>query len=329
MRNRKFQDMDVFNSSLDSLERNTTSLPTTENVSPQNIQNGDTVKEAIEIIAYVFATICVIFGTFGNFVTILRVVCDKALYKPTYIVIAGLALADFLHLIVRYFVTYQVTRYTQPYIILSFVTDLTVHQSVSHIVLLSGLRYAMTVNPLTSLIRITPKRAMVTSNGLWFLSGVYAFLFNYIRYYSGIKVTRMFFLGFAAYLVFVPMIFIVTFHYLKIRGLKKKENLTLHQQYSKHSRNIRRMSKIAGIVIIVYIVTMLPFWMYWIINPLSNEGSFKYHVLPILRAVCFLNFTCNPYIYFVYSPPFRKTFKNCIDKLKMHVLCKAYCLSDK
>ena len=258
-----------------------------------------------------------IVGLFANGITVFVIGYNRKLHRPTFTAIAALSLCDFTFLFFRYS-RYIIHGYfgksmgMETYIIFRIVCDsagiAAGAASVITMVLLSVMRYVMIVHPLWSHVNTTNKKVMLISGIVWFVGCLISAFYTYTVVINGRhdqKTAKVVNITLTLLISILPLVIIIVLHVFKAR--------TLRASLAACRRNTtKQMSKIVTIVIIAYIVTTTPAnvgdiliiagynrWQFWMII-YGHIG----------RLLLFLNYTINPFIYFVHSQQFKK-YVNC------------------
>lgn len=128
--------------------------------------------------------ICVVItflGIIGNIVTMAKIICDSKYHTPTFAAIGYLALADFFSL--SFVGIYHFTNilYFRKLSTFFMVVDNCLYFSCSgHMLLLSIVRYLITVHPLHSRQHLTVQAVSFCSMSVWVFSALFGVVSSYI-----------------------------------------------------------------------------------------------------------------------------------------------------
>ena len=256
----------------------------------------------------VVLSIIALFGMFGNFLVVGIILNDKKIHRVTFVSLAVLAISDLLFLVPRY-VRYIVQAYfsddfeKHDYDIFRFVLDFVsligAGSSIVNIVLLSVMRYFMVVHPLRTHVWLTIHKVFVISGIVWGLCALNAGFYMFavviqrndqdLSYYTNIVITIL--------MSVLPVVLIVIFHLLKARKL---HNSLMHC----NEDTVKRMSRVITFVCACFLITTMPSNIMDVMRIASfhsKEAWFKY-LSQIGRVLLFLNYSINPYIYFLHAP---------------------------
>ncbi|XP_061194497.1 somatostatin receptor type 5-like [Saccostrea echinata] len=256
------------------------------------------------------------FGLVGNAFTLFKILCTKKLHTPTFTVIGCLALPDFLSIIFFYFVTFTniydylyfyawESMFLLPSDLYSGLQLMTYLSSIGHLLLLSLIRFLLTVHPLQSRNYLTSSIVISFSAMTW----IYSFLMmipviclkrsalnieNNFQYM--IRMNAVIHLVVETVSGLVPLFIVIRLHCFKIRALRTSTVNT-------HFR--RRMNLVVTIVLFVFMFYHLTV----IIRIIILTTSYIYNTpISFYNAVCsfeqflaIVNYSCNPYIYFFSS----------------------------
>ena len=287
----------------------------TATVSPNYFQGVCANSYCIPMVVCI--SVVSIVGLFANGITLFVIGYNRKLHRPTFTAIAALSLCDFTFLFFRYS-RYIIHGYfgksmgMETYIIVRLVCDsagiVAGAASVITIVLLSVMRYVMVVHPLWSHVNITNKKVMLISGTVWFVGCLISALYMYTVVIHGKhdqKTAKVVNITVTLVMSILPLVIIIVLHVFKAR--------TLRASLAACRRNTtKQMSRIVTIVIVSYIVTTTPANAR---DVLIIAGYNRFQLWMIIyghigRLMLFLNYTINPFIYFVHSQQFKK-YANC------------------
>ncbi|XP_063425875.1 adrenocorticotropic hormone receptor-like [Mytilus trossulus] len=301
---------------------------TTENNTYGNVSDEKTLSKVFRVDSYCvpIATILSVISIVGlvtNFIVIVTIASDRKLHQPTFVVICSLAVADFLFLFTRYpryiiqcFFTakFSVELLRAIKMILDFSGFLAGIASIVHIVFISVLRYFIIVHPFRSYVLLTNLRVILMTFVIWTLSAGIAILYTFAVLINGSKDPRLretTNLVLTILFSLLPVLFITTLHVLKAN--------VLIQSISNCSQTVRSMSRIVTIVLTSFIITTTPS------STIDIMIIFGYNYTKtqwfsitsqLAKILLFLNFTVNPFVYFVNSIQFRKSIKTRFARIK-------------
>lgn len=254
-----------------------------------------------ELILLCVSTVIVVIGVLGNSLTIGLIVCEKKFHTPTYVAIACLSFSDMTALTFSYLFKCVYPFSMVSFVVLSGISISCLHVSTCHVVLFAILRYLIVAHPLWSRRHVRIKAVLITSLFLWMYGVTYGVFHLMVLEKSSsrsvtIAVDR-------TLEIIVPLAFILVFHCLKIRHLKRSETPLI-------SRQANRMFKVTSVIACAYFVTMTPIWTVVILIALDTFGEeppgYMSIIFTISVLIYLLNFVIDPFIYFVFTPKFRK-----------------------
>lgn len=242
-------------------------------------------------------------GLIGNIIVILKILCDPAFHKTTYIAFLTLAFSDLICLIL-YIVQAVVEHVNIEFAnengeVFMAITYATTHASAAHVILFLGLRYFYVRAPIKA--RLLQNRNIIKwSFAIWASSIVFGTLYFVLRFEIPNIDVQAVVLSFRGYLLFLPVCFIVYFHIQKVHELHHSINILGLKSH------IRRMSRMLTVILFVYILSALLFPLCFILiyNKVCEEERECTHILIIARIMWLVNASINPVVYFIYS---RKT----------------------
>ncbi|XP_073331613.1 trace amine-associated receptor 13c-like [Pagrus major] len=280
----------------------------------------------------------------GNSLVIVSICHFKQLHSPTNVLILSLALVDLLVAVIV--MPFSATRavhgcwfYGDTFcqLHLSFEVFLTA-LSIFHLICIAFDRHQAICNPLHYSRKITISVAMIMVCACWAMAAVYAYGVIYSKAnVAGLEdITESFCLGgcfvyfsalwgmlSSALCFFFPctvmvclytQIFIVAKHHArKIGDKNNSSNDRGRGGLVKHSEG--KAAKTLSIVLGVFIFCWMPFFMQFIIDPLTGFRIDPY-LLEALYWLSYFNSACNPIIYALFYPSFKKCF-HCIITLKI------------
>ena len=256
----------------------------------------------------VVATCVSVVGILANGGVLVVIFHTKRLHKPILLGFAALALSDFLYLVFNAFLLHlhwfqqTISRNSAVTNVLSGLVLTCAFSSASHVTFLSVQQYFMIAHPLSSLSTQTNRTVFVVSLSLWICCTLPASVYIYaVRISEDPKLARL--VNFATTIIttFLPILIILICHFLKLKALRES---TINNRQSAR----QRMSKVVSVVIISYLVTTLPINIHDTIKLAEKiEMTTTYYVIYRISVILLhLNFTINPFIYFIFTPHCRR-----------------------
>jgi hypothetical protein len=265
-------------------------------------------------------------GILGNLAALVKIVLDKHLHTPTYIVVAALIVSDLcglgshlVHQMLHLSGEMDSNEAGWIFVTLSYGTT---HASASHVVFLLGLRYYSVVRPLKygCLSKIF---LMKISCGLWIISICFAGVYYVLRFETEVSLPAVV-LFFRGYLLGLPMAFLICFHVKKITALKKdalivKTESELHER--RRTRRIQRRiqvnSKMISVILVVFTVSAA---LYPIAFCLVNFGVCRTEneckgIIFTARIAWLVKYSVNPVIYLLFSDTIYSGIKHSVNKV--------------
>lgn len=253
-------------------------------------------------------------GIIGNLVVTYAVISEKRLHTPTFIVISCLALSDLTFLLSRYtrFIVdgYFSTSLTVPEYriaraVLDFLGLIGAGSSIFHLLYMSFVRYYIIVHPLKAHVKLTSKRVLVISCLLFIGAAAIStlYLFAVVINITAQALRQAVNWTVTILMSFVPIFVIGITHVFKAKALLKS--------LSTAEETARKMSRVITFVIVCYLITTTPSNVMDIINLLKIFPFTLtfFHLMMAFRILLFLNFAINPFIYFIFSPQFKRFFR--------------------
>ena len=280
----------------------------------------------VQISSLVLYSILLCVGSTGNIVIVLRVVADRKLRSPTFIVISGLAAADFLFLGCR--IPLEILHmlnvnwvYGRNLCKISFFIYQTASYSAAyHLVLLATVRYYLLVHPIPASIHLTARKSTMATLGVWvvaatllspvaFTSDLISVVYGEAEYtYCTVNPSdphsmKTFVICYSAFSYLLPLVLIITLHCLKARAVAHAlQNV---------GQNKRQLSSIVVVVILMFGILLLPVHVKNMVavfirvpqnTPLQATDLF-------FRCLAYSNSCINPFVYAFLSVQFRKSLK--------------------
>lgn len=266
-----------------------------------------------EITLLCISTIILVIGVLGNCLTIGIIVFEKKFHTPTYVAIACLSFSDMAALTFSFLFKCVHPFTTDSFGVLPTVAIACYHVSTCHVILFAILRYLIVAHPFWSRRRVRVKVILFTSLCLWLYGATYGFIHLVVLEKSSYKSVPI--IADRILEIVVPLVLILVFHCLKIRHLKQSKSSVISNQ-------AKRMFKVTSVIACTYFVTMTPLWTVVILiftNVFGEETpGYMTYVFAVSVLIFLLNFVADPFIYFVFTPTFRK-----------HILKYFKCLKSK
>lgn len=258
------------------------------------------VNDTKQVLFYI-SSVIVLIGVFGNSLTIGLIMFEKKFHTPTYVTIACLSCSDMMALTFSY-----LFRFVSPFnmvhsFVISGVAISCLHVSTCHVIMFAILRYLIVAHPLWSRKHVGIKAVLITSLCLWIYGVTYGII--HIRIFKKSNSKAVIVAIDRIFEIVVPLGLILTFHCLKLRHLKRSETRIISIQ-------AKRMFRVISFIACTYFVTMTPIWTLVIlrVTKVFDDDVPDYMCFTFAAAIVIylLNFVIDPFIYFVFSPTFRK-----------------------
>lgn len=250
----------------------------------------------IELVIMYICVVIFVLGIIGNIVTMAKIVCDSKYHTPTFAAIGNLALADFFSLNSTgfwYFTNILLVRDLSNYFIA--VDNFFYLNSSGHMLLLSIVRYLITVHPLQSRQHLTVPAVSFCSLSVWVLSVVGGVGFSYsfmpLNFRFGIIIS------FNVTVLVLVCAITITLHVRKMKAINNSLSVTSTRQLQ------TRMNLVVTVIIMIFVLFHL-----FLITRITIFEYLKHHVHGYvifnflqqgMALTGFLNYSCNPYILFI------------------------------
>jgi hypothetical protein len=257
-------------------------------------------------------------GLVGNLSTILKIWSDKKFHTPTFAVIRCLAFADFLSIMQFYVVAFTniveaCARYNVVIaIVLLIAFEVFYFSSLGHMILLSMVRYLITVHPLQSKIHLTASVVTLWSVTVWIMSLVLSLcelVYPIMGIFYGqsgnlqtIITTLIWSQTFISLIrAFLPFCILITLHCLKMKSLRSS---------TASKKTKKKMNLIMTVILSVFLTfqtmvivsnTLVVLRYYGILSSNDFKARLMIHLNEVAILLGFVHFSCNPYIYFFFS----------------------------
>lgn len=279
------------------------------NNSSQYGEDGDTCSNSPICPSIVILATCVsLVGIIANGAVLATIFRTRRLHKPVFMGFAALALADFLYLIFNTFFVHLHWFFPDnkgsetAANVLSVIVVTSAFSSASHVTFLSVQQYFMIAHPLSSLAKQTNRTVFIASLTVWIVCTIPSSFYIFaVRISNDPVLGRLVNFSVTIIVTFLPIIIILICHFLKLKALR--ESVMNNRQSTRD-----RMSKVVSVVILTYLVTTLPINIHDTIKLAGKiELSTVYLIIyRIAFILLHLNFTINPFIYFLFTPQCRR-----------------------
>lgn len=279
------------------------------NNSSQYGEDGDTCSNSPICPSIVILATCVsLVGIIANGAVLVIIFRTRRLHKPVFMGFAALALADFLYLIFNTFFVHLHWFFPDnkgsetAANVLSVIAVTSAFSSASHVTFLSVQQYFMIAHPLSSLAKQTNRTVFIASLTVWIVCTIPSSFYIYaVRISNDPVLGRLVNFSVTIIVTFLPIIIILICHFLKLKALR--ESVMNNRQSTRD-----RMSKVVSVVILTYLLTTLPINIHDTIKLAGKiELSTVYFIIyRIAFVLLHLNFTINPFIYFLFTPQCRR-----------------------
>lgn len=279
------------------------------NNSSQYGEDGDTCSNSPICPSIVILATCVsLVGIIANGAVLATIFRTRRLHKPVFMGFAALALADFLYLIFNTFFVHLHWFFPDnkgsetAANVLSVIVVTSAFSSASHVTFLSVQQYFMIAHPLSSLAKQTNRTVFIASLTVWIVCTIPSSFYIYaVRISNDPVLGRLVNFSVTIIVTFLPIIIILICHFLKLKTLR--ESVMNNRQSTRD-----RMSKVVSVVILTYLLTTLPINIHDTIKLAGKiELSTVYFIIyRIAFILLHLNFTINPFIYFLFTPQCRR-----------------------
>lgn len=250
----------------------------------------------LEVVVMYICVVIFFFGIIGNIVTMAKILCDSKYHKPTFAAIGYLASADFFSLIslgAFYFTNFSFFRHLNNYFA---AVDNSFYFSCSgHMLLLSIVRYLITVHPLQSRQLLTVTAVSFCSLSIWVLSTLCGIGFAYNE--KSFKLNFFILLVSTSIFLVIICAIIITLHTRKIRAINNSLSKTGNRQ-SQTRMNVVFTAITAIFVLFHIFLISKAILRYKEYSKGYGTESITY-VKQGVALTAFLNSSCNPYILFI------------------------------
>ncbi|XP_062613932.1 rhodopsin, GQ-coupled-like [Saccostrea cucullata] len=255
----------------------------------------------------VFLQVLSIFGMLSNFIVFIVICAEKRLHKPIYTGIRMLTVPDALFLTCRFLIfTFSDLPFKVSLaIIYLFLSSF--FSSIGHVILLSVQQYLMIAFPLKSLVWMRNKRVLIVSAIIWIFAAIMSAPYVHLTYLTKkVEAAALLNLVYTIVVTVGPICLLCLLHIMKIIALKKSLG-------TNRNKTTKKVSQIISIVIGVYVITTTPINIRDIIEMSVCHMTDTWFIVlgHIGRTLLLVNYSINPYIYFISTPQFRKALFRC------------------
>lgn len=254
----------------------------------------------------IFNIICAVIaglGFFGNFVTCVIISCQSKLHTPTFVAIKCLAVSDFFGIITVVFESFtnvlSLLRKRSIFNDLYIIIINTVHlNSPGHVLLLCTVRYLLVVHPLDSRQYLSVAVVSLGSLSLWMSSFLFSVIYNLLIFIYNVRdlkislnIERGVTIIVILYLIAVVFVILIM-HYRKMLAIRK----------SSTRRQIEtKMNLITTVMLLGFVVCRIPDIFVNILIAIDKVELFSLHMIYSYYLLRIINFSFNPYIFFLFS----------------------------
>lgn len=271
---------------------------------PYYVDNLFYVHKSIEDTFMCICFIIASFGFVGNLATIAKIVHDLNLHTPTFTAIGCLAMADVLSIVnLNFIIVTNNEKFAETWIILmrSFFYYMFYWSSSGHVLLLSIVRYLLTVHPLQSRRYLTVALIALFSLVVWLISFLFGVIKTYLFYIHVNNGTNVLVLvNGIAYTIALLSVCSVTIllHVWKIKAIQTSPSITRHTR--------KRMNLVVtGIIIVfaLYQIFTIAGVFYTYMCKVSEDCKltvFNVFTFGGILTGC-ISYSVNPYLFFFLS----------------------------
>jgi hypothetical protein len=289
-----------------------------------------------------------IFGTTGNAILLIIIICNKHMRTVPNMYILNLAISDMIYLMV-YFAescantisgTLNYGDFLCKYF--PFCRRLSVGLSAYSVAVLSIQRYTVTVNPIQVRVSSQPtwRVTVATICGVWIVAALFALpsvLSRHVcqKLYCSRAIYPKYVVMFELLVSCVLPLCVIAFSYIMTARHLMKSAQPISEETQNPRLNTRKNSaKIVVGLTLVFLFSSVPYHSFWIYNIFNAQGTFdgdfyydinEYNWKTYFVSMCFLllNPCLNPVALFCSSLAFRRQFKRylaCCFKVKSPVI---------
>lgn len=164
--------------------------------------------------------------------------------------------------------------------------------SSGHMLLLSFVRYLITVHPLQSRQHLTVLAVSFCSLSVWVLSALNVCVFYYTFIYMSLKFKFWFQISVNIIVVLFFCAITITLHARKIKKMKNSLSVTRQSQ--------TRMNVVVTVITMIFVLLHIFIITKTVLEILFNVTRFIFITFRQCMVLTgFLNYSCNPYIFFI------------------------------
>ena len=290
----------------------------------ENEQRIETIKHRLELLI----VFLLIFGTTGNVIIVIIVICNKDMRTVPNMYILNLAISDMIYLtnefigIIEYAIEVNCT-----FIIFYF--RMLIGLLAYSVTVLSIQRYRVTVKPFHVRVSSHPtwRASVATICGMWTVVALFAipsvlskfFCFRlpvslrYIAYYKRVVL-------FELYVFCVIPLSVIAFSYITTARQLFKSSIPISEETQNPQLNIRKnAAKIMIGLTVVFSISYVPYYIFWVyfafnveqeFNPDDNTSILNLYLIQVItRVFLSINSCLNPVAIFCTSSLFRQHLK--------------------
>ncbi|XP_071123181.1 adrenocorticotropic hormone receptor-like [Mytilus edulis] len=256
------------------------------------------------------------FGFISNLLVFILIWIDKNLNNPIYIGIQLLSIPDSIVLSIRFlwiaipsidYKSRDTSRLLAVSVVVMAIYLTSCVSSAAHVLLLAVQQYLLIAHPIKSRLWITRRKTVISSMVLWTITAIIMVPYIYLIYVNhDYKIeTSIFNDVYTAIYYVVPIAILLTLHVLKTKALRSS---LLNRDAA-----LKRVSRMISLVILSYVITTAPTNVKGVLELSYCTMIDEWYIVfgHIGNILLFLNYTINPYIYFLSTPQFRHALIIC------------------
>jgi hypothetical protein len=288
-----------------------------------------------------------IFGTTGNAILLIIIICNKDMRTVPNIYILNLGISDMIYLMVHFAEscadrisdTWKESDFTCQLII--FCYSVSIGVSAYSVAVLSIQRYRVTVSPFHVRVSSQPtwRVTVATICGVWIVAALFAVPSAFLqdlcqeRYYSHASYHRNVVVFELLVFCALPLCVIAFSYIMTARHLLKSAQPISEETQNPKLKTRKNTAKIVVGLTVVFIISYVPYYGYWTYNTfevyLNPDTEWDYgispnnwHIFLVSDSFLLINPCFNPVALFCTSLAFRRQFKRyltCCFKVKSPV----------
>ena len=266
-----------------------------------------TSHEEFEISLQVATYIFLFIGITGNIATTFLVLFNRSLRRPTYWIVASLAVADLLSIIPFIVIQTDIkVEFYSHFDVIYAGCSFPVTSAKLHVIAISIFRYGIIRRPFHTLTKLTVRRCCAYISCCW-LIGLLIGVFNIIlirEFMNSPNKLSIFIIVSLFGHLFVPQTILLILQVLKVKTLQKSYFRNIQT-----TSNIRQLSRMACFIISANIITFLPLsagTMIVLGCKVMDLEIITCFYIPVTFLFVIIHHCANPIIYFVLSKPWKK-----------------------